>query len=103
MTCKLSFFKSRHLRKFDLVYQLLQKAYCFLVGTKPTGCLNIMRVYSRARPCGISTIWKKMPHKICVCASNGAPKNRPKDKYYFFLNKEFKSITDNNTDLTAAL
>ena len=40
MTCKLSFFKSRHLRKFDLVYQLLQKAYCFLVGTKPTGCLQ---------------------------------------------------------------
>ena len=25
-----------------------------------------------------------MPHKICVCASNGAPKNRPKEKYYVF-------------------
>ena len=59
MTCKLRFFKSRHLRKFDLVYQLLQKAYCFLVETKPTGCLNIMKVYSRARPCGISTILEK--------------------------------------------
>ena len=30
-------------------------------------------------------------------------KNRPKDKYNFFLNKVFKIITDNNTDLTPAL
>ena len=28
--------------------------------------------------------WKKMPHEIYVAASNGAQKNRPKDKYYFF-------------------
>ena len=30
-------------------------------------------------------------------------RNRPKDKYYFFKNKVFKNITDNNTDLTPAL
>ena len=29
-------------------------------------------------------------------------KNRPKDKYYF-LNKVFENITDQNTDLTIAL
>ena len=34
----------------------------------------------------------------------GRQKNRPKDKYYFFLkNKVFENITDNNTDLTASL
>ena len=33
----------------------------------------------------------------------GRWKNRPKDKNYFFLNKVFENITDNNTDLTAAL
>ena len=41
-----------------------------------------LRVYTRARPCGISAIWKKRPHKIHVAASNGAQKkNRPKDKH----------------------
>ena len=34
--------------------------------------------------------------------SNGAQKNRPKDKHYFFEIKVFENITDNNTDLTAA-
>ena len=38
-----------------------------------------------------------MPHKIYVAASNGARKN----KYYFFFNKVFENITDNNTDFTA--
>ena len=33
----------------------------------------------------------------------GCKKNRPKDKYYFFKNKVFENITNNNTDLTAAL
>ena len=33
----------------------------------------------------------------------GRWKNRPKDKYYFLKNKVFENITDNNTDLTAAL
>ena len=33
-----------------------------------------VRVYSRARPWGISAIWKKMPHKIYVAALNGAQK-----------------------------
>ena len=35
------------------------------------------RVYYRARPCGISAISKKMPHKIYIAASNWAHKNRP--------------------------
>ena len=45
-----------------------------------------VRFYSRARPWGISAIWKTMPHKVYVAASNGpARKNyRPKDKYDFF-------------------
>ena len=34
------------------------------------------RVYSRASPCGISAIWKKMPHKSYVAASNGAQKKK---------------------------
>ena len=38
MTCKWSFFKSRHFMESQSCYQLLQKAYCFLVGTKPTAC-----------------------------------------------------------------
>ena len=42
------------------------------------------RVYSRARPCRISAIWKKMWNKINVAASNGALKTPPKDKEYFF-------------------
>ena len=34
----------------------------------------------------------------------GRKKNRPKDKYnFFFGNEVFENITDNNTDLTAAL
>ena len=45
---------------------------------------------------------KKLLHKIYVVMSNGAQKNRPKDKHYFFEIKVFKNITDNNTDLTAA-
>ena len=60
-------------------------------------------VYSKARPCRISAIWKKMPHKIYVAVSNGAQKNTPKDQYYFFKNKVFENITDNNTDLMASL
>ena len=44
-----------------------------------------------------------MPHKIYVAASNGAQKNRPKDKYYFFKKGGILNITDNNTDLTPAL
>ena len=32
----------------------------------------------------------------------GRKKNRPKDKY-FFKNKVFENITDNNTDLTAVV
>ena len=32
------------------------------------------RVYSRARPCGISAIWKKMPHRTYLAVSNGAQK-----------------------------
>ena len=31
---------------------------------------------------GFPQFGKKMPHKIYVAASNGAQKNRPKDKYY---------------------
>ena len=38
------------------------------------------RVYSRVWPCGISAIWKKMPHKIYVGASNWAQKNRPMNR-----------------------
>ena len=51
------------------------------------------RVYSRARPCGISTIWNKMPHKIFLAASNEAPKKRPKDKHYFFFKYWKASLT----------
>ena len=43
-----------------------------------------------------------MSHTSYVAESNGAQKYRPKDKY-FFLNKVFENITDNNIDLTAAL
>ena len=61
------------------------------------------RVYSWARPCGISAVWRKMPHKIYVAASNGGKKkNRPKDKYYFFFQIEHSKTSDNSTDLTAA-
>ena len=31
-------------------------------------------VFEQCRLCGISAIWKKMPHKIYVASSNGAPK-----------------------------
>ena len=57
-----------------------------LVVTSPESIqMTYRRVYSRAQPCRISAIWKKMPHKIFVAASNGVQKNRPKDKSYFFL------------------
>ena len=51
---------------------------------------------------------KKMPHKIYVASSNGAPKKiDPRIGtciiIIFFWNEVFKTITDNNTDLTAAL
>ena len=49
------------------------------------------RVYYRAWPCRISAIWKKTPQKIYVAASNGAQKNRPKDKYYLFQMKQSKT------------
>ena len=51
------------------------------------------RVYSRAQPCEISTICKKMLHKIYAATSNGTPppKNRPKDKYLFFQIKYSKT------------
>ena len=49
------------------------------------------RVCSRARPCRISTIRQKRPHKIYVAASNGVKKNRPKDKYYFVEMKYLKT------------
>ena len=45
---------------------------------------------------------EKMPHKMYIAASNGAQKNRLKDMYYIW-NIVFENITDNNTDLTAAL
>ena len=54
-------------------------------------------VYSRARPCGISAIWKKMPHKIYVATSNGTPKNKSKDEYYFFKMKYSKSSLTTTT------
>ena len=44
-----------------------------------------------------------MPHKIYVAASNGAQKNRPKDKYHFLGNIVLENITDNNNHLMAAL
>ena len=54
------------------------------------------RVYSRARPCEISAIWKKNAAENLRCRVKwGAEKI--KDKCYFFLNKVFKNITDNNT------
>ena len=56
-----------------------------LVVTSPESIqMTYSRVYSRAQPCRISAIWKKIPHKIFVAASNGVQKNRPKDKSYFF-------------------
>ena len=42
-----------------------------------------------------------MPHKIYVTASNGAQKNRPKDKYYFFEIKYSKTLL--TIDMTATL
>ena len=65
-------------------------------------------VFEQCRPCGISAIWKKMPHKIYFASSNGAPKKiDPRIGtciiIIFFWNEVFKTITDNNTDLTAAL
>ena len=57
------------------------------------------RVYCRARRCGISAIWKKMPRKIFVAASNEAQKKTNPRISTIFLNK----MSENNTDLTAAL
>ena len=51
---------------------------------------------------GFLQFGKKLLHKMYVVVSNGAQKNRPKDKYYFFQIKVFENITDNNTDLTEA-
>ena len=42
------------------------------------------RVYSRARPFGISAIWKKMPHEIYVAASNREQKIKPRISTIFF-------------------
>ena len=57
-----------------------------------THCKHVARVYSRAQPCEISTICKKMLHKIYAATSNGTPpKNRLKDKYLFFQIKYSKT------------
>ena len=65
---------------------------------------RVARVYSRAQPCEISAIWKKMLHKIYVATPNGTPqKIDPRISTFLFSNKVFKNITDNNTDLTATL
>ena len=65
--------------------------------------LCVSRVYSRARHCGISAIWKKMPHIIYVAASNGSQKKIDPRISTFLKNKVFENITDNNTELTAVL
>ena len=65
--------------------------------------LCVSRVYSRSRPCGISAIWKKMPHIIHVAATNGSQKKIDSRISTFLKNKVFENITDNNTDLTAVL
>ena len=60
----------------------------------------IRRVYSRLRLCGISAIWKKMPHKIYVAASNGAQKKiDPRISFFFFFEEAFiyvKHYSPNN-------
>ena len=44
-----------------------------------------------------------MQRKIYFATSNGAQKNRLKDKYVIFFEIEYSKTSDNNTDLTAAL
>ena len=88
---------------FYYLLQLLASKPCSNTQGKSVSW-HLGRVYSRALPCGTSTIWKKMPHKIYVVASNGAQKNRLKPRINtIFWNKVFENITDNNIDLTAAL
>ena len=52
---------------------------------------------------GFPQFGKKCRIRFTLPRQMGRKKNRPKDKYYFFWNKVFKIITDNNTDLTPAL
>ena len=40
--------------------------------------------YSKAQPCRISTIWKKMPHKIYDTMSNRAQKKYTQGSLHFF-------------------
>jgi len=61
----------------------------------PLLCVN--RVFSRARPCGISAIWKKNAAYNLRCRVKWGPKNRPKDKYFFF------EIKYSKTSLTTTL
>ena len=68
-----------------------------MVIPQPIPLVTGTRVYSRAWPYGISAVWKKTPQKIYVAASNGAEKNKPKDKYYLF------EIKYSKTSLTATL
>ena len=81
---------------YYFLLQLLASKLCSNTQGKSVSW-HLGRVYFRARHCGISAIWKKMPHKIYVVSSNGAQKNRPKDKCYFF------GIKYSKTSLTTTL
>ena len=59
--------------------------------------LSALRVYSRARTCGISAIWKKFRIKFTLPRQMARKKNRPRDKYYFF------EIKYSKTSLTTTL
>ena len=87
---------------YYFLLQLLASKLCSNTQGKSVAW-RLGRVYSRARHCRISTIWKKMTHKIYVVASNGAPKKIDPGINAIFWNKVFENITDNNIDLTAAL
>ena len=58
---------------FYFLLQLLASKLCSNTQGKSVSW-HLGRVYFRARHCGISAIWKKMPHKIYVVSSNGAQK-----------------------------
>ena len=60
--------------------------------------MRYSRVYSRAQLCGISAIWKKMPHKIFAAASNGVQKKTDPRISTIFL-----KIKYSKTSLTTTL